>query len=103
MGIQYGYIIGLAPTQEIRDLQKQTDLNNHELKSERKQLGETFSKEYKSRILEKFDFNVLLEKLNQQGAHRIVFFCVEESAKACHRFLVTERLKNDFRFDVTNL
>ena len=54
--IKYGYIPDLAPTSEIRELQKEIDLEKGELKSERQELGKVFVIEYKNRILKNFDF-----------------------------------------------
>lgn len=103
LGISYAYIEGLTPTREIRDVQKQIDLKKHELITERQSLGKAFTAEYKSRILDHFDFNSFLETLGKQGSKRIVFFCVEEIANACHRSLVAERLRDQFHYVVTDL
>jgi uncharacterized protein (DUF488 family) len=103
LGIHYEYISGLTPTQKIRDIQIKIDLDKHELKTERKVLGKSFSTEYKKSILDHFDFNSLLKNFEQLGSKRIVFFCVEELASACHRSLIAEKLQNDFHFEVTNL
>jgi len=102
-GILYQHITALAPTREIRDLQKQTDLKNHVLKSDRKVLGNTFSTEYRNKILNKFDFDSFFRNLEVLKATNIVLFCVEEFPEACHRSLVSEKLKNDFQFTITNI
>lgn len=44
--IKYGYVPELAPTTEIRSLQKEIDLEKGELKSERHKLGNVFIIEY---------------------------------------------------------
>lgn len=103
LGIRYLYVTGLAPTQEVRDVQTQVDREKHVLKTERKQLDKSFTKEYKKSILNKFDFNSFLESLNQMKSQRVVLFCVEETADACHRSLVAEKLHHDYHFTVTNL
>jgi uncharacterized protein (DUF488 family) len=92
LGIQYGHIIGLAPTSEIRELQKKADILSGEQKSNRTTLGKTFIDSYNSMILNEFDFNYLLEMLEDKGSRRVVFFCVEEQPEACHRSLVTDAL-----------
>jgi uncharacterized protein (DUF488 family) len=92
LGIQYGHIIGLAPTTEIRELQKKADIISGEQKSNRVNLSNTFIDSYNSIILKEFDFDYLLEMLEEQGSRRIVFFCVEEQPEACHRSLVTNAL-----------
>lgn len=101
--IKYGYIPDLAPTTEIRELQKQIDLEKGELKSERQELGKVFVIEYKNRILQNFNFDTFLEKLDQVGANRIALFCVEEHPEACHRSIVANKLADKFNFKVTNL
>lgn len=101
--IKYVYIPELAPTREIRILQKETDRIKGESGRERHELGKVFSTEYKNRILIPFDFETFLEKLDQAGANRVVFFCVEEFPQACHRSMVTDKLKEKFDFQITHL
>ncbi len=56
LDIKYGYIPDLAPTTEIRELQKEVDLKKRELKRERQILGQVFVIEYKNKVLKNFDF-----------------------------------------------
>jgi len=91
--IKYGHILDLAPTSEIRDLQKIADEQKGELKRERNELGQVFRITYKDKILSNFDFDSFFDKLDQIGAKRIVLFCVEENPEACHRSLVTDKLE----------
>ncbi len=101
--IKYGYVPELAPTAEIRGLQKEIDLEKGELKRERHELGKVFNIEYKNKILKNFDLETFLEKLDQVGANRVVLFCVEEFPEACHRSIVTDKLKEKFNYQVTHL
>jgi len=101
--IKYGYLPELAPTSEIRVLQKEIDQEKGELKRERHELGKVFIIEYKNKILKNFDFENFLEKLDQVGANRIELFCVEEFPEACHRSIVTDKLKEKFNYQVTHL
>ena len=103
LNIKYGHILELAPTEEIRNLQKEADAEKGELKSERKKLGQTFIDEYEGRVLKKFNFESFFEKLDEIGAKRVVFFCVEEIPEACHRSLVTKELEEKYKYDVTHL
>lgn len=103
LDIKYGHILQLAPPVEIRELQKQADLQKGELKSERQALGEVFSSEYKKRILENFDFDTFIENLENIGASRVVLFCVEERSEACHRSIVATKLRQDYNYKVTHL
>lgn len=102
LDIKYGHIVDLAPTIEIRELQKDADAQKGELKRDRNSLGSVFVKAYKDNILNKFDFNYFLEKLEEMGARKIVLFCVEERAEACHRSLVAEKLEK-LGFKITHL
>jgi uncharacterized protein (DUF488 family) len=103
LAIQYRYETGLAPTQAVREVQKKADLKKHELITERKLIDKAFSTEYKKKILDKFDFKSFIEILERQGSQRVVLFCVEEFATACHRSLVAEKLQKEFNFKVKNL
>jgi len=101
--IKYGYIQGLAPSTEIRELQKEIDLEKGELKSQRQELGKVFVIEYKNRILKNFDFETFFEGLENVGANRIALFCVEEHPKACHRSVVADKLINNYNYKIINL
>ncbi|MFH1320565.1 MAG: DUF488 family protein [Bacteroidota bacterium] len=79
LDIKYGHIINLAPTSEIRDLQKKADAQQGELKRDRNKLGKIFTIAYKDRILKNFDFDSFIEKLDEVGASRVVLFCVEKN------------------------
>jgi uncharacterized protein (DUF488 family) len=93
LDIKYGHIINLAPTSEIRNLQKEADTQIGELKRERNKLGDVFTIAYKNKVLGKFDFETFIDKLDEIGANKIVLFCVEERPEACHRSIVTDELK----------
>jgi len=100
--IKYGHIIDLAPTTNIRELQKEADDQQSEHKRDRSKLGRVFTLAYKDRILSKFDFNSFIDKLEEIGADRVVLFCVEEKPEACHRSLVTDKLEN-LGYKITHL
>lgn len=103
LDINYGYIPELAPTTEIRDLQKEIDNKKGELKRDREELGKIFVIEYKNRILKKFNFELFFEKLDEIGAKKVVFFCVEEHPKACHRSIVVEKIQEKFNHPIKHL
>lgn len=102
LNIQYGHILDLAPTTEIRDLQKEADAQQGELKRDRNELGKVFKIAYKNRVLNKYDFDYFIEKLEEINANKVVLFCVEEKPKACHRSLVTDKLEN-LGYKITHL
>lgn len=93
LDIKYGHVLELAPTTEIRELQKEIDAQKKELKKDRQELGQVFRIEYKNRILNKFDIDSFIEQLDKVSSNNVVFFCVEENPKACHRSLVTDKLE----------
>jgi uncharacterized protein (DUF488 family) len=93
LDIKYGHVIELAPTSEIRELQKEADTQLGELKRDRNKLGKVFTIAYKDRILSHFDFDSFIENLENIGASRVVLFCVEEKPEACHRSIVTDKLE----------
>jgi len=102
LDIKYIHIIDLAPTTEIRKLQKEADAQQGELKRNRNKLGKVFTIAYKDRILSNFDFDNFIDKLEEVGANRVVFFCVEEKPEACHRSIVTEKLEK-LGYKITHL
>lgn len=103
LGIDYLYIKELAPTQEIRQKQKDADKENNETKKMRTSLGHVFADEYSLRILDKFNTDAFVESLKDFGHTNLVFFCVEEYAEACHRSLVAKRLAEKLECRIINL
>jgi uncharacterized protein (DUF488 family) len=103
LDIKYGHILDLAPTTEIREHQKVEDLRQSEQKRDRNKLGAVFASEYKNKIIEKFDFDNFVEQLDNAGANRVVLFCVEGKAEACHRSIVANKLSKRYKFEVTHL
>ena len=103
LGIKYIYIKELAPTNEIRQKQKDVDKFNNETKKLRTSLGQVFVNEYNKQILDNFDLDILVNELNDLNARNPVFFCVEEKAEACHRSLVAKALSNKLSINIINL
>jgi len=103
LAINYGYIPDLAPTTEIRELQKEIDLEKGELKRERQVLGQVFVLEYKNRILRNFNFEAFFEKLDHIGANKVALFCVEEHPEACHRSIVAKELTDIYHYRISHL
>lgn len=101
-GVGYIYVRDLAPTSEIRNLQKEADAKSGEQKRSRNKIGKVFSIAYQNQILKNFDFDSLICMLKNKGAKRIVFFCVEEKPEACHRSIVAEKLMQ-YGYKITNL
>jgi len=93
LDIKYTHFIDLAPTKEIRELQKEADEQEGVLKRERDKLGKVFTIAYQDRILSNFNFDAFLEKLDEVAAVNVVLFCVEEKPAACHRAIVSDKLE----------
>jgi len=102
LDIKYSHIIDLAPTKDIRELQKEADAQQGELKRDRNKLGKVFTIAYKESILSNFSFDNLIDKLDEVGANRVVLFCVEEKPEACHRSIVTDKLEK-LGYKITHL
>ncbi|GHT00343.1 hypothetical protein FACS189421_12310 [Bacteroidia bacterium] len=103
LDIKYGHILGLAPTTEIREMQKAEDLKQGEHKRDRNKLGLVFTNEYKNQILQKFDFEDFIENLEEIGATRVALLCVEEKPEACHRSIVANELHKRYNFEIIHL
>jgi uncharacterized protein (DUF488 family) len=101
--IKYFHVLTLAPTSEMRKLQKESDVKKGEGQRKRTELGQEFKSEYKAKILKKFNFELFFRQLENEDAKHVVLFCVEESAEACHRSIVAETLKEKFNLPVTHL
>lgn len=101
--IPYIHIKSLAPTNQIRQKQKDIDKQNNETKKLRDALGDVFISEYRKQILDIYDIESFIEELQVLGVKNIVFFCVEEHAKACHRSLVAQRFSEKLKTNFLNL
>ena len=96
INIKYLYLKDLAPTSEIRQEQKVEDDKNAIRKSLRTELHSSFIEKYNKNILDSFNYDQILQLIKRE---KIVFFCVEEHCKACHRSLLLKRLKEGFNID----
>ena len=103
LDIKYRHVLDLAPTTEIREMQYEVDLKQGNKKRDRNQLGDVFFIAYKNMVMQKFNFDNFVEKLDEIGASRIVLFCVETKPEACHRSIVAFELNKRFNFEITHL
>ncbi len=102
LNIKYLYVKQLAPTMEIRNIQKSTDKFLFERKHSRSELGDDFIRNYKDKIINNYDFNLFIDVLKSKEAKKIILFCVEENPNACHRSIVSEEL-NKKSYEIRNL
>lgn len=103
LNIKYIHELDLAPSTFVRDFQKEADSQKRELKQKRTELDITFKDVFKKMILDPFDTKTFVKKLELSNSHKVVLFCVEEAANACHRSLISERLRKEFDFNIYNL
>lgn len=103
LDIRYIYEKNLAPTNEIRQKQKDEDKRTGMDKKHRAELGSVFKAEYTKSILDAYDIVDFNNRLIDLGAKNVVFFCVEQFPKACHRSLVVARMARLFDHEVKHL
>ncbi len=63
LGIRYIHVRALAPSTDIRSIQKQIDQQDRVLKRARRELSTEFVRAYERQILASFDFEDFLESL----------------------------------------
>lgn len=102
LGIHYVYLQDLAPSQAVREKQKQEDEKLHIAKRHRKVLGQAFISEYKNECLSQHNPSTFLEQIGPD-AQIVCLFCVEQDPEACHRSLVSNWLVQAFRFPVEHI
>lgn len=103
LGIDYLYFRDLAPTNSIREKQKESDIRNKTTKKKRQFLGSTFTREYEENILNNFDFPSFLKTLKSTQVKKAVLFCVEEKHTACHRSLIANKLLHIYNYNTRHL
>ena len=92
MGIKYVHIKELAPSKELRGLQKRHDEHVGVTKTLRQTLSEEFVAVYKRDYLERLSLNELEQKIGIE-AKVVALFCVEANPKACHRSIVSQWIR----------
>jgi uncharacterized protein (DUF488 family) len=88
--IEYSHYSELAPTAEIRALQKAADTGSGIAKRKRNELSPSFVEAYE-RLLQVPEAQAALAAIAAK-ASRPVLFCVERLPQACHRSLVAAHL-----------
>jgi len=102
LGINYLHLKELAPSKEVRAMQKEDDKNSGVEKRTRMTLGRVFVEEYQERNLLKFDAGAFMSLLPNK-TRVIALFCVERSPEACHRSLVGTYLKQKYSISVEDI
>jgi uncharacterized protein (DUF488 family) len=102
MGIRYVHIKELAPSKQIREMQKLDDERSGGQKRARSQLGPVFAAEYKRRCLEGYDIGTFSAAVGTD-AHKVALFCVEGPPEACHRSLAAAHLSAELDAEVEHI
>ena len=102
-GKEYRHISRLAPSADIRSLQKVEDAATGVLKRERTELSQAFVEAYQNEVLTTFEEELEEFADSLQDVESIAFFCVEESPEACHRSLIAARVAEYFGVVVEDL
>jgi uncharacterized protein (DUF488 family) len=101
MGIEYRHITDLAPTTAIREKQFAADKEHGITGTSREEISPDFAAAYKKHILDKFDVSSFVETF--PAGSKIVLFCVEHYAQACHRSLVAKVLAEHLKSKVIDI
>ena len=99
--IGYEYHPELAPDTEMRHLQYRDDDRQGVGKRSRVRLAPEYVREYTEEILDLVPLEPFIRRLPVHGMGALL--CVEATAQACHRSLVTGRLAERFGFEVTHI
>jgi uncharacterized protein (DUF488 family) len=103
LNIAYIPVKELATPPDIKELQEQIDAKANVSQRRREQLSPAFAAAYRKAVLDSFDFDQLVQQLQDLQAKRVAFFCVEKSPAACHRSLVAERLHALYGYSIVHL
>ena len=102
LGIRYVHIKELAPTKEIRQLQKSADQSSQTKKRERSGLSDEFIEAYKAEVLKEYIPKTFLEAIGEE-CEVVVLFCVEREPEACHRMLAANYLALNLDLEVEHI
>jgi uncharacterized protein (DUF488 family) len=102
VGIAYLHMKEFAPTNSIRQKQKDADAKLGIQKRSREVLGDEFAERYSSEILRVHRPEDFFSRL-PRDAKRPCLFCVERRAGACHRSLMSNWLVSGRNVQVVHL
>ena len=102
LGIRYLHIKELAPLQEVRDIQTETDNKSGTGKRGRKQLSSRFVEEYIRTSLDNYSPEAFLQTIGPESKV-VCLFCVEGIPEACHRSLVAARFGEELGLTVKHI
>lgn len=100
--IQYIHLKELAPSETVRQKQKDADKSTGTAKRDRTELDLAFIKSYEQENLSVFDAKKFIAEIDG-NSKTMVLFCVEQSPGACHRSLVAERIREQTGMEIKNI
>jgi uncharacterized protein (DUF488 family) len=100
LGIEYRHVTELAPTEEIRQVQMAADKKAGITGTSREQISPEYAAVYK-KYVHGYDFKAFVESFPADA--KVVIFCVEHSARACHRSIVAEHLAQRLDAEVKDI
>lgn len=101
LGIKYAHYLPLAPTQEMRQLQKMVDRQTNTSKRKRQELSEAFKTTYQTEVLDSLDLSHFMKLA--ESYENVCLFCVECLPESCHRSLAAIRLSSLFNLTIHHL
>lgn len=102
LGVAYIHRKDLAPTNDIRALQKIFDKREGVKKRTRTTLTPSFIQAYQENILSHLDVMEFVESL-PFNAQRVALLCVERYPEACHRSLLAQALSDELNLEIIHL
>ena len=102
LGIAYIHRKDLAPTNDIRALQKTADRKEGIQKRKRLTLTSSFIRAYQTKILSHLDVAEFVDSL-PSDAQRVAFLCVEREPEACHRSLLAQAISDELNLEIIHL
>jgi len=102
LGIRYFHFKNLAPTEAVRDIEREYDKQHNIPKRKRTTLSEGYIQAFRSEILAGFDAKALKTELGTD-AQAVAFFCVERNPQACHRLLVAEEFARQLGLEMEHI
>ncbi len=101
-GIEYIHLKQLAPTQEIRLIQKQKDKDGKIRKRNRTHLSPEFVEVYTQQIQHSASDASFLDSIHPR-ASVVALLCVEREPEACHRSILADFLSQKLALEVVHL
>jgi uncharacterized protein (DUF488 family) len=101
-GIRYLHFRDLAPSVELRRRQAAADKTARVAKRQRHELSVEFITGFHDECLANFSGKSFCERLGPE-TRVAALFCVEREPAACHRSLLTARLREELGIDIVHL